>query len=75
MLYHMKRRGVEILLTLFVFLVKIAFAGILMSFNHGLNNGSGVAAWTLTRDVILSLRPAAINQTLRPAGKSDPWAV
>ena len=60
MLYHRKRRGAEVLLALFILLVKDAFAGILMSFNHGSDSGRKQASWTLTRGVIVSLRSAAI---------------
>ena len=61
MLYHKKRRGVEILLAPFVLLVEDAFARIFISFNHGSDSWRKQAGWTLTRDVIVSLRSAAIR--------------
>ena len=65
MLYHKKRCGVEILSALIVLLLEVASARIFMSFNAGLDKGSKQAGWTLTRDVILSLRPAAIKLDLQ----------
>jgi len=61
MLYHNKRRGVKVLLAPFVLLVEDAFARIFISFNHGSDSGRKQAGWTLTRDVIGSLRSAAIR--------------
>ena len=65
MLHHMKRRGVEILFALFVLLVEVASPHIFMSFNQCSGKTSREVDWTLTRDVILSLRSAAAKPDQR----------